>query len=524
MSLLPLYPFLIGSLSVLFILLYGLLEDKFYRIPFVILLINAIGFLVYIPLYTEWISTTWFLYVFFSHSGVTLLILLVTLFIYLKKVIFFKMHYQIFLKSMKDTRWNTYYVIDYKERIKEMSDGFIEELGLKKEDVIGKPLAEVFNKTIRITSFDEVETNNQSVGIYYEEYKKTVKPGQLDTHSMLFQNYQGTPVLVHTVEQPMFVFGKYKGRINIGEKKSDFDLIGIERELSNTKKELESLRLKYLATLELSEEGLYYIDLDEKYIWLSDTCMKITNISNNVMPLEDFHRYIYAEDLNTYLGTLSSLTLRKQTFKLKYRFLKNGQYVFVDDKGKRIFEDKESNVILGSLKFYDNSGYERLGIEAVDFLKSEKDLNYHLTTLLNEQRTFQLALFELSSIPDINKKYGRDIGNMLIGEYVKKLKRSFVSESSEMFRISGLIFAVTIVDPRKMELLRTGVLSDPEFLNLELNYGAIEVKMEVALGVSSSYKDSKDPQELFDFAQKALGVARHEGFKLNVCYYSDING
>lgn len=524
MSLLPLYPFLIGSLVVLLIVLYGLLEDKFYRIPFVLLLLNALGFLVYIPLYEKFINETWFLYTYYSHLGLTILLLLLTLYIYFKRIVFFKLHYHIFLRSMKNTRWNSYYVVDHKGRVKEMSDGVIEELGLKKEDIIGKPLFEVFNKSIRINSFDEVETNNQSLQTFYEDYVKTVKPNQIDYHTMHFQNYQGKSVLMYTVEQPIFIMGRYRGRINIGEKKSDFDLIGVEKELSNTKSELESLRQKYIATLELSEDGLYFIDLDEKYIWLSEQCMKMTNIPSSMMPIEDFHQYIHPDDLNSYLGTLSSLTVRKQTFKTKYRFMKNGQYVWIDDKGKRIFEDQNSNIILGSIKPYETSGYARLGIEVVDTLKTETDIHYHLDQLIKEQRTFQLALFELSNIPEINKTYGRNIGNMLIGEYVKKLKTSFVSESSEVFRLSGLIFAVTIIDPQRMERLRTGVLNDPEFLNLPMTYGAINTKMEVLLGVSSSYKDSKDPNELYEFAHKALSVARHEDFKLNVCYYSDLNG
>ena len=524
MSFVLLYPFLIALLVVLFIVLYGLLDDKFYRIPFVILFINALGFLVYIPLYNQFMKSDWFNYTFYSHLGITLFALALVLFLYFRKIVFFKLHYHIFLRSMKDTRWNSYYVVDHKGRIKEMSDGVIEELGLKKEEIIGKPLFDIFNKTIRINSFDEVETNNKSLSTFYEDYVKTVKPNQIDHHTIHFQNYQGKSVLLYTVEQPIFIMGKYRGRINIGEKKSDFDLIGVEKELTNTKRELESLRQKYIATLELSEEGLYFIDLDEKYIWLSETCMKMMNIASSTMPIEDFQNYIYKDDLNSYLGTLSSLTIKKQTFKTKYRFLKKGHYVWVDDKGKRIFEDQSSNIILGSVKFYENLGFERLGIEVVDSLKNENDMHYHLDKLIQQQRTFQLALFELSNIPTINKTYGRNIGNMLIGEYVKKLKTSFVSESSDVFRLSGLVFAVTILDPRKMELLRTGVLHDPEFLNLPMTYGAIQTKMEVVLGVSSSYKDSKDPRELYELAQKALSVARHEDFKLNVCYYSDLNG
>ena len=51
------------------------------------------------------------------------------------------------------------------------------------------------------------------------------------------------------------------------KRKTDFDLLAVEKELNERSGELESIRHKFIATLELSEEGLFYIDLDERTIW-----------------------------------------------------------------------------------------------------------------------------------------------------------------------------------------------------------------------------------------------------------------
>ena len=51
---------------------------------------------------------------------------------------------------MKETRWNCYYVLDHKERIKEMSEGMIEELGMTKEEIIGKPLLKFLIKQLEL--------------------------------------------------------------------------------------------------------------------------------------------------------------------------------------------------------------------------------------------------------------------------------------------------------------------------------------------------------------------------------------
>lgn len=516
--------FFIALISVSLIIFVSILDDKFYRIPFVILVINAIGFLVYIPFYEKYILVDWFKYLFIIHSGVNILFTIIMVYLYFRKTMFFKNHYNIFIKSIKQTKWNVFYVVDKKNRIKQMSEPVLEELGFTLEQVLNKPFFEVINKAVRITTFDDVDTNNMSVETYYDNYLKLVNKKSIEQHTFVFQNYQGKSVFMSLVEQPIYIMGKYKGRVTIGEKQSDFNLVGIERELKQANQDYESLRLKYLATLELADSALYFIDLDERYLWGSEKFVEMTKLPNAQINFEAYQDYIYKDDLNSYLGSLSSLTIRKQTFKLKYRLLINGKYVWVTDTGKRLFEDKSSNIILGVLDVVEATGYARTGLEDMDSLKTENELYHHLSVLFNQNRVFELALFDLSNIPKINQEYGRDIGNMLINEYVKKLKNSFMSESSDIFRISGLVFAITIVDPRKMELLRTGVLSNNKFLNIKMNYGTLNPEIEVILGVASSHKDAKDAETLFDLAYKALGLARHKDFISNACYYSDIRG
>ena len=118
---------------------------------------------------------------------------------------------------------------------------------------------------------------------------------------------------------------------------------------------------------------------------------------------------------------------------------------------------------------------------------------------------------------------GREIGDMLISEYVKKLKNTFMSESSEIFRISGLVFAVTILDPQKMQILRTGSTKNPKFLNMEINYGSVKAEVDVLLGVSSTYEGALNSKSLFEQAVHALSLTKHKNYSSNVCYYGDID-
>ena len=345
MSYYPLFPFIIALSQWVFVILIGIIDEKPYRFY---QMVSVLMMLLYIPVaifYNTQIVNTVLETIYMYLTGVTVALFIVTSFVVFKKALFTKNHYHLFIKSIKATKWNAYYVIDHKGRIKEMSDSLCEEFGFTLEQIKDKSFFDIVNRSIRITSFDGVETNNRAMETYYDDYPKVAKPKMSEEHELLFQNYQGKPVLLHTVEQPIFILGKYKGRINIGERRSDFDLLSIEKELKASELSLESMRLKFIATLELSDEGLFYMDLDERYIWGNDKFVQMTGISSNTIDLDDFRKLIKEEDLQTYLGVLSGLTSRKQTYKTTYRLLKQGYYIWVKESSKRIFEDKSSNII-----------------------------------------------------------------------------------------------------------------------------------------------------------------------------------
>lgn len=523
MSLYPFFPLILSVCATLFIFLIGVLDEKQYRFFLSFGILNTLLLIPYVFFLDLKVFGIEIESVFMYHSILTLIIFIISSALVIKKVIFSKNHYQLFIQSIKATKWNAYYVVDQKDRIKEMSESVCEELGFKKEQIIGKTLFEVFNKSIRITTFDGVDTNNRAMETYYDTYKTQVKPKQKEEHEMLFQNYEGKSVMLHTVEQPLFILGKYKGRINIGEKRSDFDLLTVEKHLKETENQLESMRLKFIATLELSEEGLFYIDLDQRFIWGNDQFVKMTGLESNTIDFNDYHKFIKEEDLQTYLGVLSSLTMKKQSYKTTYRFLKNGHYVWIKESGKRIFDDKNSNIIMGALKMVAQRDYQKTEIDEMDSLSGELELNVHIDHLIKNNKIFQLMLFELSNIPSINDSYGRNIGNMLMGEYVKKIKMNFMSESSEMFRISGLVFAVTIVDPRKMDLIKQGIHAKDTFMNLPMSYGAIQTEVEVMVGISSAYHQKETGADVLAHAKEALKIAKNPNYQMNACYYSDIH-
>lgn len=161
-------------------------------------------------------------------------------------------------------------------------------------------------------------------------------------------------------------------------------------------------------------------------------------------------------------------------------------------------------------------------IDVLDNLRDHHELMVSMHHFFNESRYFELVVFKLKNIPKINEMHGREVGNMMIAEYIKKMRSTFVSESGDIFRLSGLEFAVTITDTRKMDVLANGIKSNPTFLNLTMQYGSLTVELDVYAGISIGGSDFSQEQELYQAAFQALKIAENPQFENQGCYYKDI--
>jgi len=431
-------------------------------------------------------------------------------------------HYQLFVKSIKESKFNAYYVVDRKERIKDISQSLLDELDLEKDEVIGKKLFNVFNKSIRFTQMNGTEINNRKLESYYADYKKKAKIGDSEIEEFVVINFEGQQVIIKLVMQPVFVLGKYRGRIVVGEKKTDFDLLGVEKKLTESNRDLESIKLKFIATLEISKEGLFYVDLDDSLIWASDTLVKILSLPSNSMDVNDFRKRIYPEDLNTYLSVISGLSLSKQQYYIKYRMLQDGNYIWVEERGKKIFDDKYTTTIMGSLNPVSTKHFKQSNIEVMDTLGDYHDLLVKMKSLLNHDSYFYVLLVELKNIPIINEEYGWDVGNMLMAEYINKMKLSFITENGGIYRMTGLKFVILVTDPRKMDFIQKGIRTKETFLNLAMQYGSINTELEVFAGISISKEDGNKEEHLYQAAEEALKIAKNPKYSHQGVFYKDL--
>jgi len=519
----PIYPLIITVFTLFLVIIQSIQSEKVLKNRLIIAFFNiTIAVMVFVIYPTMIVGNALYENIYIGFNFFVYALFMLILYASFKTATLKANHYQLFVKSIKNSRWNAYYVVDAKERVKDISASLLHELNLEKEDIIGKKFFNVLNKSVRFTKLNGQDINNRSLESYYLQYKERAKQGDSEIEELTLLNYDGNPVILHMVMQPVYALGKYKGRICVGEKKTDFDLLAVEKELNERTGELESIRHKFIATLEISNEGLFYIDLDERTIWASDQLVAMMKLPGNTLDLTDFRRLIEAEDLKKYLAMLGDLTINKKQYSTSYRVLVNGRYVWFKEKGKRLFEDQNSAIIMGTLNPMKTKHYLASNIDELDQLKDHNDMLVSMNQLFKDNRYFELVVLRLKNMSKVNEMHGREVGNMLMAEYIKKLRTTFVSESGDIYRVSGIEFAITITDPRKMDVLANGIKTNRTFLNLTMQYGSLSVELDVFAGIAIGGSDATDEHKLYQAAVQALKIAESPQFNAHGCFYKDI--
>ena len=519
----PIFPMIIAILTMFVAIINSVQNEKLSKNSLTITSLNMIIAIVIFVIYHNYIEPNELYVKIYSYYSLFIYGLFFIIFMMAFKTAILKAnHYQLFVKSIRESNWNAYYSVDKRERIKDISASFLEELGLEKQDVIGKKLFQVLNKTVRFQQRNGVEVNNKQLEHYYLNYRKEAELGSFEVEELIMLNSEGEQVIFKLNMQPIIALGKYRGRIVVGEKKTDFDLLGVEKKLSKSEQSLESIRLRFIATLELAKEGLFTIDLDDKSIWLSQSLIKMLDLPDSTMNLNDYRNLIHPDDLKSYLLMLSELSLSKQKYSIRYRVLKAGLYVWVEEKGKRIFDDDYASIIMGTLNLVNVKHFRSSNIDILDSLEGYHELLVKTNKLLKEDRHFYLMLIELTNLPEINDSHGYEVGNMIMAEYISKMKESFVTESGSIYRMTGLQFVVLVTNTNKMHILNRGIRDNEKLLNLDIKYGSIQAELSVHAGISISKEDSNKEEILYQAALEALKIAKNDKVTHQGIFYKDI--
>ena len=194
---------------------------------------------------------------------------------------------------------------------------------------------------------------------------------------------------------------------------------------------------------------------------------------------------MHPDDIALYQSVLNSN--RGEDYEVTYRYNTGSYYVYVKEIGQKISQNGTVE-FCGIMNVVDDFRYEKTNT-VLDSVGNEAELmNRYKQLLSDENNVFMVVHFRVASIPEINEKYGRPVGNMMLSQYVAYIKKNYVT-NSYIYRVSGLEFVAFITSYNRMEALKNSLINEEKILHVSATYASEKVATEVAVGASMAGRE-----------------------------------
>ena len=305
-----------------------------------------------------------------------------------------------------------------------------------------------------------------------------------------------------------------KFRRKISEK--DYD--SMEETIEEINLSSELLRNRFISTIEILYEGISFRDTDG-LIFGSDKYIKYLGIKSNNFDVYEFEEKVHKDDLNLYKTTLEKTTNKKPVYNINFRIKNKGKIIWIKEVGKRIVVEKKVTYI-SVIKPLDIRLYPETEIDVLNGLYNYKKMYEEMQEITRNKLPYNLIVIKLTNIPNINEKYGRDIGDLMMGKYLSKIQFRFLKESNSLFRIDGIKFGFIIREKFKFDILERGLQGTGEMVNMEMEFGGVKQKLFPKVGLSESPYEGKTAEIVFQEANEALNNTFKESATQSYCFYN----
>jgi GGDEF domain-containing protein len=312
----------------------------------------------------------------------------------------------------------------------------------------------------------------------------------------------------------------FKNKIKITQNLTDYDFFELEKELEHTKDTSELLRKRFINTIGLLREGLIFYDKDMNGLFLTEEISRFLLLDNPQLSMDKYQSYIHSEDQSSYLQTVKKVSRKLPDLLHKYRLKIGPSYTWVEEKGK-LFTHDNKDYLISTITKLDIKIYPETSIQIVDSLPNEDELTNTISQMRKDKKPFYLAMMHLTNVPDINKRFGRDVGNLMIAEYIKQMRYHFARENNAIFRITGIQFGILITDEQRYANLHRALVSGGDLINVRINIGGILQIVYPNIGIIKNDPwDNTDISEFISLSNKAL----EEAIRNNKQNYSIFGG
>lgn len=417
------------------------------------------------------------------------------------------------VKSLDETK--LYVLLDKKERIKDISKYLLDDLGIDETQALRHNFFDVIEAKYRIIGLNGEGALKKDVKKYYSNYENKATKDK-STMELEIEDDYAVKSAMYFNEHAIFRNGKYAGRILIGDIKGEESLLGLERKEAEARNELELIKNRFTTVIMNSSDGIFFNTLNTDNVWLNDVLVKKLYLNSNTMTSTEFFKLMHPDDLKVYQEKIANLN--DESYNISYRFNIGSQYVYVKEEGHKIITNKTIE-LCGILHVMDDYGYEKTGT-SLDNIKNEAELLAKLQKFHQEDRTYMLVEMKITTIPNINERFGRAVGNMCMAEYVNKIGEEFVTDNL-IYRVGGLNFVAIITQYNNMEKLKSNLRNDEKILHANVTYGKDKVDISVNMGICMS-NETGSPKDVLKFAHEALNYSLNDKFTSSYLFHKDM--
>ncbi|MEC9484713.1 MAG: diguanylate cyclase [Candidatus Izemoplasma sp.] len=297
---------------------------------------------------------------------------------------------------------------------------------------------------------------------------------------------------------------------------SEFDFYHLEKELEEMKHSSELMRQRFISTIELLSDGIAF--REDKGIFGTDQYIEYLGLSENEFKVDTLENIMVKDDLVQYRMIIEKLSKRNPVYSISYRIIKDNQQLWIKEKGKAIFIGKKKHII-SIIRPMDVRRFPTTEVDVLNSLPKFKEMYNEMQRLTRKKTPYHLVVIQLTNIPKINEKYGRDFGDLMMGEYLSKLRFKFIKDNLSLFRISGIRFGLLIKDQKKFELLDRALVGTGEILTMRMKFGGVSQVIYPNLGISESPYEGKNPDDVYNEAITALERTEKESYQKSFAYY-----
>lgn len=403
---------------------------------------------------------------------------------------------------------NNYFVyLDRKNRIKNVSKSFAYFFGLNKTNIVGNKFSDLLSQRYSNLIVNDNEYNSDNISNIFSNISTAKEDLKFEIKCL---DVRGKEIFLHLKDKPIYNSnGKFIAHIIYGASKGLAEIDKRDEVLSEKSIALEMNKLRFRALLEEGNDPLFFLNIASNSIWANDALVSKLGFSGNSISFEEYKRRVYPDDLAYYLSTLEGLSISHPTYEIKYRFRNGYDYIYVHEKGKKVFGPETE--IISVVEKIKSSYYEKTDMLILDELKTEDDL-YNILDSFDDSVIYELVCLHLDNVKEINEEYGRRTGNIAMNDYIKAISEAFVDDKL-IFRTGGLEFYFVIKDFKKMEKLKRN-LEMGQVLNASATYGSNKITINSSMGIINNHK-FKDPKMLVKYAKISQDLTKGKAKKYN---------